>query len=126
MGRGFMAMMCAMAEDERLRIVNLFSFPTKSWKFGFRLGNVEIISERYGIIDPVPGTFLSILRSGHFTLQQLYEQLLTSPSTGAGEEMTGAAAAAIANAVFDAIGVRLRQYPMTPPRVRAALATSKT
>jgi CO/xanthine dehydrogenase Mo-binding subunit len=34
----------------------------------------------------------------------------------------GAAGAAIANAVFDATGVRLRQYPLTPDRVRAALA----
>ncbi|MFS8979280.1 molybdopterin-dependent oxidoreductase [Cupriavidus necator] len=44
------------------------------------------------------------------------------PSTGAGEEVMGAAAGAIANAVFDAIGVRLSAYPMTPERVRAALA----
>ena len=34
----------------------------------------------------------------------------------------GATAAAIANAVFDATGVRLRQYPMTPERVLKALA----
>jgi hypothetical protein len=34
----------------------------------------------------------------------------------------GAAGAAIANALFDATGVRLRQYPLTPERVRAALA----
>lgn len=53
-------------------------------------------------------------------------QRLDEPSTGAGEEMTGAAAAAIANAVFDAVGVRLRQYPMTPLRVLAALATAPT
>jgi CO/xanthine dehydrogenase Mo-binding subunit len=44
------------------------------------------------------------------------------PSTGAGEEVMGATAAAIANALFDATGARLRQYPMTPERVRAALA----
>jgi len=31
-------------------------------------------------------------------------------------------AAAIANAVFDAVEVRLRQIPFTPERVRAALA----
>ena len=33
-----------------------------------------------------------------------------------------ATAAAIANAFFDATGVRLRQYPLTPERVQAALA----
>ena len=47
------------------------------------------------------------------------------PSTGAGEECMGAAAAAIANAVFDATGVRLRQYPMTPERVLKALAANR-
>jgi nicotinate dehydrogenase subunit B len=32
-----------------------------------------------------------------------------------------AAAGAIANAFFDATGVRLKEYPMTPARVLAAL-----
>ena len=41
---------------------------------------------------------------------------------GAGEPSTRAVAAAIANAVFDATGVRLRQVPFTPDRVKAALA----
>ena len=49
-------------------------------------------------------------------------QRIEEPSTGAGEEVMGATAAAIANAFFDATGVRLRQYPMTPERVKAALA----
>ena len=43
-------------------------------------------------------------------------------STGAGEEVIAAGAAAVANAVADAIGVRLRQYPLTPARVLAALS----
>jgi nicotinate dehydrogenase subunit B len=50
-------------------------------------------------------------------------QRLDEPSTGAGEEVMGATAAAVANAVFDATGARLREYPMTPQRVLAALAT---
>jgi len=49
-------------------------------------------------------------------------QRLDEPSTGAGEEVMGATAAAIANAFFDATGVRMRQYPLTPERVKAALA----
>ena len=48
-------------------------------------------------------------------------QHLDQPSSGAGEEMLGPAAAAIANAFFDATGVRLRKYPLTPVRVLAAL-----
>jgi nicotinate dehydrogenase subunit B len=42
-------------------------------------------------------------------------------STGAGEEALASGAAAIANAFFDATGVRLREHPMTPVRVLAAL-----
>jgi nicotinate dehydrogenase subunit B len=53
-------------------------------------------------------------------------QRLEEPSTGAGEEVMGATAAAIANAFFDATGARLQQYPMTPPRVLAALAKNHT
>jgi CO/xanthine dehydrogenase Mo-binding subunit len=50
-------------------------------------------------------------------------QRLHEPSTGAGEEVMGSTGAAIANAFFDATGVRLTRYPMTPERVRAALAS---
>ena len=41
---------------------------------------------------------------------------------GAGETAVTVIPAAIANAVFDATGARLRQVPFTPERVRAALA----
>jgi CO/xanthine dehydrogenase Mo-binding subunit len=42
-------------------------------------------------------------------------------STGAGEETMAAAAAAIANAFFDATGKRMDRFPLTPARVLAAL-----
>ena len=48
-------------------------------------------------------------------------QRLNERSTGAGEEVMAGAAAAIANAFFDATGVRMDEYPLTPPRVLAAL-----
>jgi len=48
-------------------------------------------------------------------------QQLNERSTGAGEEVMGAAVGAIANAFFDATGARMREYPMTPERVRAVL-----
>ena len=44
-------------------------------------------------------------------------------ATGAGETAVTVAAAAIGNAVFDATGVRLRQVPFTPERVKAAIAS---
>jgi nicotinate dehydrogenase subunit B len=43
------------------------------------------------------------------------------PSTGSGEPVNAPVAAAVANAFFDATGVRIREAPMTPVRVRAAL-----
>ena len=43
------------------------------------------------------------------------------PPLGAGESTSVPSAAAIANAVFDATGIRFRELPLTPERVRAAL-----
>ena len=42
--------------------------------------------------------------------------------SGAGEASTRPVPAAIANAVFDATGVRLRRVPMTPDRLKPGLA----
>ena len=42
--------------------------------------------------------------------------------SGAGEAATRPVAAAIANAVFDATGVRIRRAPLSPDRVKAALS----
>lgn len=48
-------------------------------------------------------------------------QRLNEPSSGAGEEVMAAAAGAIANAFFDATGVRMKEFPLTSKRVLAAL-----
>ncbi len=53
-------------------------------------------------------------------------QRVNERSTGAGEEVMAAAAAAMANAFFDATGVRLEEYPLTPVRVLAALNGSSS
>ncbi|HTW65201.1 MAG TPA: molybdopterin cofactor-binding domain-containing protein [Bryobacteraceae bacterium] len=45
-----------------------------------------------------------------------------SAPTGAGEPSSRPTAAAINNAIFDAIGVRIRRVPFTPERIKAALA----
>ena len=44
------------------------------------------------------------------------------PSLGAGEPAAVPVPAAIGNAVFDAVGVRMRSVPFTPAKVKAALA----
>ena len=44
------------------------------------------------------------------------------PPTGAGEPSIRPVAAAIANAIFDATGVRIRRVPFSPERVKASLS----
>jgi len=44
------------------------------------------------------------------------------PPTGAGEGSTRPTAGALANAIFDATGIRLRQAPFTPERLKAGMA----
>jgi CO/xanthine dehydrogenase Mo-binding subunit len=51
-------------------------------------------------------------------------QRLDQAPSGSGEPTTAAVPAAIANAFFDATGVRLTQYPMTPAYVRGALSAN--
>ena len=43
-------------------------------------------------------------------------------AVGVGEPATVTTAAAVANAIFDATGVRMRQIPFTPERVRAGIS----
>jgi nicotinate dehydrogenase subunit B len=43
------------------------------------------------------------------------------PAVGAGEATTSAIAPAIANAIFNATGIRVRTVPFTPDRVKTAL-----
>jgi CO/xanthine dehydrogenase Mo-binding subunit len=44
------------------------------------------------------------------------------PPSGAGEPSMRPVAAAVANAIFDATGVRIRRAPFSPDRVKAALS----
>jgi CO/xanthine dehydrogenase Mo-binding subunit len=50
-------------------------------------------------------------------------QRRAAPPLGAGEAASTPVPAALANAVFDATGVRLREAPFTRARVQAALKT---
>ena len=65
--------------DEVLRqistLANYFVFPTKSRNHGFRLGNVEILSRNFGMIDVKEDNLLRVLRIGNLTLQELYDSL---------------------------------------------------
>jgi CO/xanthine dehydrogenase Mo-binding subunit len=50
----------------------------------------------------------------------------TEKPVGAGEAATAPVGAALGNAIFDATGIRLRELPLTPDRVKAALSRSTT
>jgi hypothetical protein len=65
--------------DEVLRqistLANYFTFPTMSNNHGFRLGNVEILSSDFGLIEPPHDQFLDTLRVGDLTLRELDRKL---------------------------------------------------
>ena len=58
-------------------------------------------------------------------LLEEYRGRSSTDAGGIGEPATVATAAAVANAVYNATGVRVRELPMTPDRVLSALAPSK-
>jgi CO/xanthine dehydrogenase Mo-binding subunit len=61
--------------------------------------------------------------------QEVHFSIISDPENpvlGAGEVQITPTPAAIANAVFDAIGVRIRQVPMTPGVVKAAIKEAQS
>ena len=60
----------------------------------------------------------------HPAVTPIVVQRINEKSTGAGEEVLPAVVAAVGNAFFDATGVRIRQFPLTPRRVLAALRSA--
>jgi hypothetical protein len=70
-------------DDEVLRqlstMSNSFTLPAKRWRYGFRLGNVEVVSENvaqaHRTAKPDPRAYLHDLRIGYFTLRRLYRKL---------------------------------------------------
>ena len=67
--------------------------------------------ERYPILrfDEVPAVAIDLMDAG------------AHPSLGAGEVAQAPTSAAIANAVFDALGVRVRELPLTPEVIARAM-----
>jgi CO/xanthine dehydrogenase Mo-binding subunit len=69
-------------------------------------------------------TYRTLRFRDHPAVTPIVVQRVHEQSTGAGEEVLPAVVAAIGNAFFDATGVRMRQFPLTPDRVLAALKTA--
>ena len=82
----------------------------------------EVTFDKTGVTSLDWNSYPVLRFAEHPDVVPVVVQRLDEPSTGAGEEVMGATAAALANALYDAIGIRLRAYPMTPERVKAALA----
>lgn len=62
-------------------------------------------------------------------IPEIETHLLDRPletALGAGEASTGPTPGAIANAIFDATGIRVRHIPFTPDRIRAAAAGAES
>jgi CO/xanthine dehydrogenase Mo-binding subunit len=61
-----------------------------------------------------------------FAIPRIEAVLINQPdedACGSGETSITVVAAAIGNAIFDATGVRIREVPLTPERVKTALGT---
>jgi CO/xanthine dehydrogenase Mo-binding subunit len=77
-----------------------------------RVNSVDWNSYRIANLDDIPGKVEIVLLNRP-----------DKPIGGAGEPAIVCFPAAIANAVFDATGVRIRRYPLAPARVKKALMT---
>ena len=77
-----------------------------------RVTSVDWGSYRIANLDDIPGQVEVVLLNRP-----------DKPIGGAGEPAIVCFPAAIANAVFDATGVRIRRYPLAPGRVKQALTT---
>jgi CO/xanthine dehydrogenase Mo-binding subunit len=82
----------------------------------------EVAFNRSNVTSLDWATYPSLRFKDHPNVTPIVIQQLDTVPGGAGEEPISALFPAIANAFFDATGVRVRQVPMKPAVVRAALA----
>lgn len=91
-----------------------------------RMLKEEVTFDKTGVTSLDWNSYPVLRFAEHPDVVPVVVQRINEPSTGAGEEVMGATAAAVANAFFDATGTRLRQYPMNRARVRTALGTMRS
>ncbi len=78
--------------------------------------------DTYGVISVDWNTYPILRLSEAPTIETVLLDRPGQPYLGTGEAAVGPAGAAIANAVFDATGARLRELPFTPERVLEGLS----
>ncbi|MGH2343977.1 MAG: xanthine dehydrogenase family protein molybdopterin-binding subunit, partial [Chloroflexota bacterium] len=81
----------------------------------------EVTFDQSNVTSTDWSTYPILTFSGAPEIETLLIDRPDLPATGVGEPSVNPVPASIANAVFDAIGVRIRQLPMRPDRVKAAL-----
>jgi CO/xanthine dehydrogenase Mo-binding subunit len=72
-------------------------------------------------------TTITLVLNGEPDVPEMHYDLIDRPKErpwGAGEPAAAVVPSAIANAVYDAVGIRLRSVPFTPDKVLAALKTA--
>jgi len=85
----------------------------------------EVQFNRTNVTSVDWNTYQTLRFREHPAVTAIVVQQLHEKSSGAGEEVLPAVVAAIGNAFFDATGVRIREYPLTPRRVLAALKSTR-
>jgi CO/xanthine dehydrogenase Mo-binding subunit len=82
----------------------------------------EVRFDRNSVLSVDWGTYPILdMRDAPETIEVVLLNRPDLPPSGAGEPTMRAIPAAVANAFYDATGVRLRRAPLTPERVKAAL-----
>ncbi len=82
---------------------------------------MEAFKTAVGIRDTLR---LAVARGEVLARRWLLRHLPDEVPVGLGEPATTVVAPAIANAIFSAVGARLRHLPITPDAVRAALSAA--
>ncbi|MDX1524180.1 MAG: molybdopterin cofactor-binding domain-containing protein, partial [Anaerolineae bacterium] len=80
----------------------------------------EVAFDQQGVLSQDWNSYPILRFSGVPVIETVLLNRPNLPFLGSGEATQNPTPAAIANAVFDASGIRLRQIPFTPERVRAA------
>jgi nicotinate dehydrogenase subunit B len=119
----FAAMDCGLAVNPGLVENQIIGQAVQSVS---RVLKEEVTFDKTGVTSLDWNSYPVLRFAEHPDVVPIVVQRMDQPSTGAGEEVMGATAAAVANAFFDATGSRLRQYPMTSERVRTALANTRS
>jgi CO/xanthine dehydrogenase Mo-binding subunit len=119
MGSAIMGLSRALYEEltftqERITSIDWVTYPILRFKEAPKVTVALVDPSGYTVIEPGQG------KSSFITPNVNIANAGWLPG-GAGEPGSVPPGSAVANAFFDATGVRLRQAPMTPARVRAAL-----